>query len=457
MVDILGTLLPSVLEKILIWRYVRIIGVADFSLRLLGNRKSSERILVIPEGPGSIKIYRMDLKGMVKKILRKVPILFNIARYVYRKIKTLKTRATDKNYRLCILSITKSLTRIKNTPLKIQLEITNRCNLKCIMCARIFNPRYSSTAGFIGDMDLDLVKKIRPVLRGVSAVYTFGNGEPLLNSNFLNILRIISPFRPRISFNTNGTLLNEKKCREIVDLGIDCVVFSIDSPIKESFEKIRKGSDFDVVIRNIELLHKTKSNKKSKVPHIGFAIVAMKQNLREVPQLIKLAKKLGVESIYIEPLIWQNGPRYERFYKDNEILTSIGFFEVRKICGEITGVAKEEDIKVTSPYFDKLLGGKGNQISIKGKEDNPGPICTRPWTTIFISWNGEVRTCCGSHFVFGNLRTQPIEEIWNGPKFQSYRKQFINGEIPPSCENCLRNGRQENILQGIYHELFPYN
>ena len=441
------------------------------------RRELLRKSLVIPEVFSTAKIIIAELKDMMKKILRKVPILFYIAYYVYRKVKKfnhwitdkwilykmhiiiknnpmkLKEKASEKNYSLCVLSLRESLSRVKNTPLEIQLEITNRCNLKCIMCARTFDSRYRSKADFLGDMDLDLVKKVRKILRSASIVYTFGNGEPLLNPNFLNILEMISQFGPRISFNTNGTLLNEKSLRKIVDLKIDALVFSIDSPIKESFEKIRKGSNFDFVIHNIELLNRLKLNKGSIVPHLGFAIVGMKENIREVPLLIKLARKLAVESVYIEPLIWQNDPQYEKFYQENDILTNMGFLEARKIFSRIREVAKEEAIKVTSPYFDKLLDGEGSQISLKEKKDNRRPICTKPWTTIFIWWNGEVRTCCGSDFVFGNLRTQTIEEIWNGTRFQSYRKQFITGEIPLSCENCLRNEKQENILQGLHQDV----
>ncbi len=89
----------------------------------------------------------------------------------------------------------------------------------------------------------------------------------------------------------------------------------------------------------------------------------------------------------------------------------------------------------------------------------PGPtelICTEPWTTIFVTRTGDVRTCCASQAIFGNLAESSIEDIWNNEKYMSYRQHLAQGSPPPECLNCLKNGQARHIIPEITYILSQF-
>jgi radical SAM protein with 4Fe4S-binding SPASM domain len=67
--------------------------------------------------------------------------------------------------------------------------------------------------------------------------------------------------------------------------------------------------------------------------------------------------------------------------------------------------------------------------------------CSEPWSSIWVTSAGEVRTCCTNEVSFGNLHDQTIGDIWNGPAFRAFRAQHARREIASGCANCIANGR----------------
>lgn len=63
--------------------------------------------------------------------------------------------------------------------------------------------------------------------------------------------------------------------------------------------------------------------------------------------------------------------------------------------------------------------------------------CTQPWSTVYISWDGKVRTCCFNEYTLGDLHRESIEQIWNGANYQRFRQQVILGRVIPDCVDCL--------------------
>jgi MoaA/NifB/PqqE/SkfB family radical SAM enzyme len=85
-----------------------------------------------------------------------------------------------------------------------------------------------------------------------------------------------------------------------------------------------------------------------------------------------------------------------------------------------------------------------------------GPYCAEPWTTVFITWDGEVRTCCVGEKTFGNLTQKPIAEIWNGSAWQRFREAIVRDEVPVNCTSCLQNQRNKNQFPLVGNVLLHY-
>ena len=106
------------------------------------------------------------------------------------------------------------------SPSILQVEVTNKCNLNCVMCIRnVWNTK-------LRDLDLSLYKKIaKESFKNLDKLDLYGIGEPLQNPNFLEMVKIARELLPRdskIFFSTNGTYLTPKISSKLVkEIGVN--------------------------------------------------------------------------------------------------------------------------------------------------------------------------------------------------------------------------------------------
>ena len=60
--------------------------------------------------------------------------------------------------------------------------------------------------------------------------------------------------------------------------------------------------------------------------------------------------------------------------------------------------------------------------------------CGLPWKELRITYDGDVFACCWGPKPIGNLRTETLEEIWNGVRMREMRTDLIAGAVPELCE-----------------------
>jgi putative metalloenzyme radical SAM/SPASM domain maturase len=189
---------------------------------------------------------------------------------------------------------------MEDLPRKLNIEVTTRCNLNCDMCMRkVFKEEP-------GDMSLETFKALLPVFPNLESANVIGIGEPLLNENILEMIRLGKHSLPsdgRFSLTTNATLIDDRMATKLVQSGLDDIVISVDGATPSTFNEIRKDALFDDVFRNIERLNKAKEQLNSKSPRIGFEFVAMKSNIEELPQLVDLAARYNVGFIIVTNLL----------------------------------------------------------------------------------------------------------------------------------------------------------
>ena len=175
---------------------------------------------------------------------------------------------------------------------KLYVETTSRCNISCAMCVKSFK------RGEEGDMSLNTFKRLLPVLREVEYVNLNGIGEPLMNPEFLEILKFAKDNMKKSSkagFTTNGMLLNGEMAEKLVLAGLDKLVISLDSVNPESFSGIRVGACFKQVELNIDSLNMAKKKLGRENPVLGFELVATKENFHEIPQVVEFAYRKGAK------------------------------------------------------------------------------------------------------------------------------------------------------------------
>ncbi|PIE70104.1 MAG: hypothetical protein CSA22_09460 [Deltaproteobacteria bacterium] len=322
------------------------------------------------------------------------------------------TLPTQINTFASILSGKMSRVSPLSKPWMLQVEVTNRCNMNCVMCSR------SSTKMELGDMSPVLLDAIVSLSRYAQETALFGYGEPLMSKAFYTLLERLQS--SRIGFFTNGLLLNARVMNRILEKAarpLSYIVFSMDGATAHTYEGIRIGSNFEKVWQNIANALDVR-NKKHLKTVIRLEFVAMTRNIRELPELVRLADDVGLDGIKVSHLVvWEESLRDESLYYSPEL------------CSDIFAKAEEEASKRRIRLdLPKLF---------KDTRSDFQPPCHAPWNYVMISYEGDVRACCfAPELHMGNMTRKSFQDIWHSKKYQVLRKNLNTDNTPPCCLTC---------------------
>ncbi|MEY2584719.1 MAG: hypothetical protein QOD80_745 [Verrucomicrobiota bacterium] len=205
---------------------------------------------------------------------------------------------------------TRSLAPLGPGRLKVIIDVSNKCNLRCQMCHFSFDDVFHQPAHHMRPETFQrIAASVFPYAHTV--VLSAGN-EPLMSPWFTEILRLAAPFKiPSLYFLTNGQLLTEKVAEAVIAAGVTQVQISADGARKETYERIRRGARFETLLRNIRYLARRKQELERSSPTLQFNVVLMQSNLEELELYVDLAEELGVEWIAARHLLQITGLNME--------------------------------------------------------------------------------------------------------------------------------------------------
>ncbi len=295
-------------------------------------------------------------------------------------------------------------------PLYIQIEPTSRCNLRCRMCVRN-DPSHSPQ-----DMSFDQFLQILDKLPSVLFCTIQGNGEPLLNPEVFDMIRYAANKGIAPITCTNATLLDEQTAVRLATGGLyECAV-SLESPDKEKFEYIRKGSDFDVYRKNIELLSNTRDRLNPRLV-LSFWVTITGYTSADIEDCIRFAGSVGFDHIVFQQI------QGKKSFRKNYGAT----FDKSPMPAK-----KYDKQKFIRRY--KHAGAK-HGVSISFPER-----CYWPWSGFFVMANGDATPCCAINSqdgnIMGNMLTQSLAQIWDSQSIKKLRLSFIEGNPMPCCKEC---------------------
>lgn len=322
-------------------------------------------------------------------------------------------------------------------PLEAFFEIAARCNLRCQMCAINHDQRYKPRAGRPPFFEPELFERLEPIFPTLLRGYLFGLGEPLLNKHLPDYARQLSSAGADVWFNTNATLIDEEKAEALAAAGVAAITISIDGATAPTYEAIRVGARFDALLRGIRAL--AAARERHGRPDLNFSFVAMASNIAELPALMELGHELGIPAVHVEPLYAQHQAELEIHY-ERENLGILDPALVRGIFDEAEERGAALGVRLDSRFREEDLRNRFDYLA-RSADFRPPSKCSEPWSSIWVTSAGEVRTCCINEHVFGNLFEQSFEEIWNGSEYLEFRRTHARRETAPGCANCIRNGR----------------
>ena len=342
------------------------------------------------------------------------------------------TDEQQKNSALNLAEIDAQKIILNSAPRRLVLELTNACNLNCIMCGR---NAVKFTQTFF---KLDWLEKFAPIMHKVEEVSLFGWGEPTVHPKFAEILKWLDKYPARKYFCTNGMRLGTLE-DEIFNSHVDIIAISLDGARAETNNKIRRGGNFDKIISALKSIVARKKSLGIERPYMNFVFCAMAQNFKELPKLVEVAAEVGVDEV--------KAVYFTAFSKD--LLPQALWGDTYK--------------KQLAEIFQKTVE-LGNALNVKIKlphltgEDPAGDkshkACFVGWRDMFVGSDGYVRPCMSTpdkFFRFDGEKT--FAEMWNDEKFQQHR-QNVNDEqkMPTHCRNCYQSShcnwnRRESFIQ----------
>ncbi|HLJ74704.1 MAG TPA: radical SAM protein [Thermoanaerobaculia bacterium] len=314
-------------------------------------------------------------------------------------------------------------------PIEAFFEVAARCNLHCQMCAINYDSRYKPRSGRPPFFEPDLFARLRPIFPSLLRAYLFGLGEPTLNKHLVDYIAELSDAGAEVWFNTNATLIDTAMAEAIARAGADKITVSIDGATAATYETIRQGAKFDHVIRGIRALVNAGIA-------VNLSFVAMASNIDELPAMVDLCADLGATGVHVEPLFAQPTSADLMDHYSREHLGRAT--NVAGIFDEASQRAADHGVTLASRFM-----GERNEFDYlrRVREDRIDWTCSEPWSSIWVTSAGEVRTCCINETSFGDLYQQSIDEIWNGSEYRAFRSQHARREAAKGCGNCVANGR----------------
>ncbi|MDI6826339.1 MAG: radical SAM protein [Candidatus Aenigmarchaeota archaeon] len=335
----------------------------------------------------------------------------------------------------------------KNYPLSIELSPTLRCNLDCLFCWR-------QEKNNINSEELSF-EKYKEILKEASEIHVkevrvIGGGEPLLRKDTFAIMKEIKSKGMFGYICTNGTLFNERMIKELVRIGFDHVKISLhgsNAEIHDSLVNV-KGS-FGKSLKNIILFNEWKKKLKKEKPLIEIGTVLVRENYKDIVNIVNLAHSLNVHYFFVEPITVYSeiGKKMKLRKKDLK--------EFEKIAIEGKEITDKYGIKNNlSDFIGSELVEKTGRMKEMLKRDIenerakfPSLPCYEPWLRMGIRVDGRVCPCgFFDEESNENVREKSLEEIWFGEYFNLRRRQILDGKLPEHCKKCCVTLVVENKL-----------
>jgi MoaA/NifB/PqqE/SkfB family radical SAM enzyme len=360
------------------------------------------------------------------------------------------------------LNLRSPLTTLK----RVYVEITNKCNLNCATCMRnVWDVNY-------GGMSVETFKRILASLEAMPQkpeIFFGGYGEPLSHRYCLDMIELAKKAGHSVALISNGTLLTEQVSQRLVNLRLDKLWVSLDGASPECYMDVRLGDALPLIIENLSRLRMQKYktfgfSTWAGVPKLGIAFVAMRRNIHDLNEVIKLGMRLGAVEFSVSNVLAHNTELLE----ENLYLRSMNVAPSAQMSPLIHLPLMDINEK-TVPALAEVLNGM-NRLELFGGMMNQNrdqcPFVERG--SLAVRQDGKVSPCLPllythehyldtrlrtskEHFV-GDINQTSLLDIWNDAEYLKFRKRLEDFDYSPCvfCNSCeMANENLEDCFGNV--------
>lgn len=314
-----------------------------------------------------------------------------------------------------------------SAPLKISMNLTKKCNLRCKQC---FSDSGEPQTGELSTKDIFLL--FDDMQKNGTFYICLGGGEPFTREDLFEILEYGKNKQLAISIVSNGLLLNEEILNKLNNMDLDYLWISFEG-LKENHEKLRGLNTFDKTIQKLALIQKVYKGKTA----IRMSI--NKNNINEIDDIMRIAEKYDFDLVRYTPLLSFGRAKDKDFILDQE-----GYIKFLKKVRSL----KSNKLEIIYPNMPS------NKIWVS--ENGFGCHCGKE--AVWIDEVGNYYPCIfwGEDFIIGNIKNESYVDLWDK---NLYLSEIGGNEICKTCKNyksCRAGCRARALFEyGDLNEIDP--
>jgi MoaA/NifB/PqqE/SkfB family radical SAM enzyme len=270
-------------------------------------------------------------------------------------------------------------------PLYVAWQITNECNLACLHCIEESGPGKA----FRDELDRGQIFGVIDQLMDNEVPYlSFSGGEPMLHPLFFEMVERVTSRGAQLKIETNGHYLTPENCRRLRELEVKAVQVSLDGATTATFGRMRVRGELDRTIEGIRNL------RAAEVPvEINFSPASF--NIHEAGRIVDLAFELGAASFYSgKTMFTGNAVKAWRHLALSDEQYAQFFVTLAAKRDEYAG-------RMRVSYHDA-----GLLEELRYRLEHPAAL-------LIVLPNGLVKLINALPFVCGDLRTEPLTQVWS--------------------------------------------
>lgn len=347
---------------------------------------------------------------------------------------------------------------------KVYIEPTNRCNIACRTCMR------NSWEVALGQMREATFARILEGLRAVTptpSVFFGGIGEPLAHRRTVEMVARVKALGSTVELITNGTLLDERRARGLIEAGLDVLWVSIDGATPESYADVRLGAELPRVLENLARFRRLRPAGHRARPAMGINFVAMRRNIADLPEVIATGRRLGVTRFMVSNVLPYTPELCDEVLYDRTLhdITYTPSAWLPRLS--LPKMDLDDD---TQPSFNRALGSGANVTFAGNNLGGANDVCTFIESgSMTVGWDGSVSPCppllydhvsylhrrrrFSRRHIIGSLAERDLLDLWNDPGYVAYRERVQGFAFAPctACGGCeMSEANEEDCLGNVF-------
>lgn len=311
----------------------------------------------------------------------------------------------------------------------LQVEVTSYCNAQCIYCPRtVYRDKWLNR-----HLELDLFRRVAPLLPYTKLVYLQGWGEPFLSDSLFEMIKIAKSYGAMVGLTSNATLIDPQVVNKLIEAELDIIALSIAGD-KTSHDRIRKNTSYEQVLSVIHEINTQKKLLHKSKPAINIAYLVIDKDLRGIYELIDNIEDYAVSHMILNRL---------DFVARDGLLDYVVQFSLQDIetINKFKAYAKQKGINIIS------------NLTLR---DSPLSVCSENVTkSLYMSADGSISPCVYLNLpirdfatyyspkpmtyqrhLMGNVKDDSLQALWQAKQYACFREGFLKGNYLEFCSHC---------------------